>query len=32
MRAGAYREDLFAQLTGKTLEELGEEWRKSLTP
>ena len=30
MREGAYKEDLFKELTGKTLPELDEEWRASL--
>ena len=30
MRSGKYREDVFQEITGKTLQELGEEWRKSL--
>jgi hypothetical protein len=30
MRAGDYREGVFQQLTGKTVQALGEEWRASL--
>jgi hypothetical protein len=30
MRRGQYREDLFKDLTGKPVEQLGEEWRASL--
>lgn len=30
MREGAYKEDLFKDLTGKTVQELGEEWRETL--
>src|SRR5262249_27645530 len=30
MREGEYREAVFKQLTGKTVQELGEEWRTSL--
>lgn len=30
MRAGKYQEELWKELTGKTVEELGREWQKSL--
>jgi hypothetical protein len=30
MREGTYKEDLFKELTGKTVQELDEEWRASL--
>lgn len=30
MREGEYKEEIFQKLTGKTLEQLGEEWRASL--
>ncbi|AGA29557.1 basic secretory protein-like protein [Singulisphaera acidiphila] len=30
MREGTYKEDLFKELTGKTVQELDEEWRESL--
>jgi hypothetical protein len=30
MRKGEYREELFKDLTGKTVQELDEEWRESL--
>jgi hypothetical protein len=31
MRAGQYQEDVFKQLTGKTVQELDEEWRSTLS-
>ncbi len=30
MREGHYREEIFKELTGKTVQELGEEWRATL--
>jgi hypothetical protein len=30
MRDGKYKEDIWKELTGKTVEELGQEWKKSL--
>jgi hypothetical protein len=30
MREGEYREEVFKQLTGKTVQDLGEEWRQTL--
>ncbi len=30
MRSGRYRDDIFKELTGRTLEQLDEEWRASL--
>jgi hypothetical protein len=30
MRAGEYKEDMFKELTGKTVQELDEEWRTAL--
>lgn len=30
MRAGTYKEELFKEYTGKTVQELGEEWKRSL--
>jgi hypothetical protein len=30
MREGRYREDVFKEFTGKTVQELGEEWRETL--
>ena len=30
MREGTYKEELFKELTGKTVQELDEEWRASL--
>ena len=30
MREGEYKKEVFQKLTGKTLEQLGEEWRESL--
>lgn len=30
MRTGKYKEDMFKELTGKTVQELGEEWKESL--
>lgn len=30
MREGRYREDMFKEATGKTVQELGEEWKESL--
>jgi hypothetical protein len=30
MRAGKYNVDVWTDLTGKPVEELGREWRKSL--
>ena len=30
MRAGKYKEDVWKELTGKSVEELGREWQKSL--
>lgn len=32
LRDGRYEEDLFQQLTGKTVQELEEEWRATLEP
>jgi hypothetical protein len=32
MREGQYKEDVFKELTGKTLPELDEEWRATLRP
>jgi hypothetical protein len=32
MREGQYKEDIFKELTGKTLPELDEEWRATLRP
>jgi Peptidase of plants and bacteria len=32
LRDGRYEEDLFQQLTGKTVQELDEEWRATLEP
>ena len=30
MREGAYKEEIFKELTGKTVQELDEEWRASM--
>ena len=30
MRAGTYKADLFRELTGKTIDDLGKEWRTKL--
>lgn len=30
MRQGKYSDDLWKEYTGKTADELGEEWKKSL--
>jgi hypothetical protein len=30
MRAGEYKEEIFQELTGKTVQELNDEWRASL--
>ena len=30
MREGEYKSEIFKKLTGKTLEQLGEEWRATL--
>ena len=30
MREGEYKEEFWKELTGKTVEELGEEWKASL--
>jgi hypothetical protein len=30
MRAGKYREEVWKEITGKTVEELNQEWRRSL--
>jgi hypothetical protein len=32
MREGRYKEEVFQELTGKPLQDLGEEWRESLRP
>jgi hypothetical protein len=32
LRAGKYKEEIFQELTGKTVQELGEEWKASLRP
>jgi hypothetical protein len=32
MREGQYKEDVFKELTGKTLPELDDEWRATLRP
>jgi hypothetical protein len=31
MREGKYKPDVWKELTGKTVEELGREWQQSLT-
>ncbi len=30
LRQGKYKEDIFKELTGKTVQELGDEWKTSL--
>ena len=30
MREGKYKEEIWKELTGKTVEELGQEWKRSL--
>jgi hypothetical protein len=32
LREGEFREEIFQELTGKTVQQLGEEWRDSLRP
>ncbi len=31
MREGKYKEEIWKDLTGKTLQELGEEWKTAIT-